>query len=93
MDDRIGIKKIMTRDAAKEIIRKERLTGYNFFENRNNNENEIVIAIESNQWTVYVTDERASKITDSERVFDNEESAIDNFVKRLRALNILNKKD
>ncbi len=93
MDDRIGIKKIMTRDTAKEIIRKERLTGYNFFENRNNNENEMVIAIESNQWTVYVTDERASKITDSERVFDNEESAIDNFVKRLRALNILNKKD
>ena len=80
----------MTREDVKEIIRKERLTGYNFFENRDNVENEIVVVIESKQWIVYATDERASKITGSERTFDNEESALDNFVKRLRALNALN---
>jgi hypothetical protein len=80
----------MTREDVKEIIRKERLTGYNFFENRDNVENEIVVVIESKQWIVYATDERASKITGAERTFDNEESALDNFVKRLRALNALN---
>ena len=54
-------------------------------------ENEIVIVNDSNQWIVYVTDERASKITGSEKMFDNEIDALDNFLKRLRALNILRK--
>ena len=54
-------------------------------------ENEIVIVNDSKQWIVYVTDERASKITGSEKMFDNEIDALDNFLKRLRALNILRK--
>lgn len=81
----------MTRDDIKKIIKEEGLRGYNFFEDRMDMENEIVIVNDSNQWIVYVTDERASKITGSEKKFDNEIDALDNFLKRLRALNILRK--
>ena len=81
----------MTRDDIKKIIKEEGLRGYNFFEVRMDMENEIVIVNDSNQWIVYVTDERASKITGSEKMFDNEIDALDNFLKRLRALNILRK--
>ena len=81
----------MTRDDIKKIIKEEGLRGYNFFEDRMDMENEIVIVNDSNQWLVYVTDERASKITGSEKMFDNEIDALDNFLKRLRALNILRK--
>ena len=81
----------MTRDDIKKIIKEEGLRGYNFFEDRMDMENEIVIVNDSNQWIVYVTDERASKITGSEKMFDNEVDALDNFLKRLRALNILRK--
>ena len=62
----------MTRDDIKKIIKEEGLRGYNFFEDRMDMENEIVIVNDSNQWIVYVTDERASKITGSEKMFDNE---------------------
>ena len=81
----------MTRDDIKKIIKEEGLRGYNFFEDRMDMENEIVIVNDSNQWIVYVTDERASKITGSEKMFDNEIDALDIFLKRLRALNILRK--
>lgn len=81
----------MTRDDIKKIIKEEGLRGYNFFEDRMDMENEIVIVNDSKQWIVYVTDERASKITESEKMFDNEIDALDNFLKRLRALNILRK--
>ena len=81
----------MTREDIKKIIKEEGLRGYHFFEDRMDMENEIVIVNDSNQWIVYVTDERASKITGSEKMFDNEIDALDNFLKRLRALNILRK--
>lgn len=81
----------MTRDIAKKIINEEGLARYNFFDSRVNAENEIVIANESNQWVVFATNERASKVTGSEKVFDNEADALDNFIKRLRALNVLRK--
>ena len=81
----------MTREGIKKIIEEEDLSGYNFFENRMNEENEVVILNDSKQWIVYVTDERASKITGSEKMFGNEAEALENFLKRLRALNILRK--
>ncbi len=81
----------MTREGIKKIIEEEDLSGYNFFENRMNEENEVVILNDSKQWIIYVTDERASKITGSEKMFDNEAEALENFLKRLRALNILRK--
>lgn len=78
----------MTRECIKKIIDEEGLRGYNFFESRVNAENEIVIVNDSEQWIVYTTDERASKRTGSEKIFDNEAEALENFVKRLRALNV-----
>lgn len=54
-------------------------------------ENEIVIENDSEQWIVYVTDERASKRSGSEKVFGNEVEALENFLLRLRALNLLKK--
>ena len=71
----------MMRNIAKKIINKEGLIGYNFFDSRVNAENEIVIANESNQWVVFATNERASKVTGSEKVFDNEADALDNLLK------------
>lgn len=74
-----------------EIIEQENLVGYNLFENRENRENEIVIKKEEQNWIVYATDERASKVTGSEKIFLTEESALDNFIKRTRASNVLRK--
>ena len=81
----------MTRECIKKIIDEEGLNGYNFFESRVNAENEIVIVNDSEKWIVYATDERASKMTGSEKIFDNEAEALENFVKRLRTLNVLKK--
>ena len=81
----------MTRECIKKVIDEECLRGYNFFENRANAENEIVIAKDSEQYIVYATDERASKMSGSEKRFDNEVEALENFLTRLRALNFLKK--
>lgn len=81
----------MTRDSVQKIISEENLTGYNFFESRVNAENEVVIVNDSKHWIVYATDERASKVIGSEKTFDNEADALENFVKRLRAMNVLHK--
>ena len=64
-------------------------SGGNLFEKRENKENEMVIMNVAEQWLVYATDERASKITGSEKKFKTEEEALDNFITRLRALNVL----
>lgn len=74
---------------VKKIIDEENLVGYNLFEERDNEENEIVIINDAGQWLVFATDERASKVTGSEKSFLTEEEALENFIKRLRALNIL----
>lgn len=81
----------MTREEAKKIINEEKLLGYNLFEKRDNEENEIIITYDAAHWVVYVTDERASKVTGSEKEFATEEEALANFIKRLRALNALKK--
>lgn len=81
---------MVLKDVSK-IIEQENLIGYNLFENRENRENEIVIKKEEQDWIVYATDERASKVTGSEKTFLTEELALDNFIKRIRALNVLRK--
>ena len=45
--------------------------------------------IENDKWIVYATDERASKVTNSQDIYFDEEEALDNFIDRLRALNRL----
>lgn len=77
----------MKRKEAERIINAEQLISYSFFEDRNDAADEMVIKKASNNWTVYATNERASKIISGENIYDNEEDALDNFIKRLRALN------
>ena len=79
----------MTVEEVKKIIDEESLKGGNLFEKRENKENEMVIMNVAEQWLVYATDERAIKITGSEKKFKTEEEALDNFITRLRALNVL----
>lgn len=79
----------MTREEVNKIIEEESLSNFNLFEERSNAENEVGIRSEKGRWTVYATDERASTVTGSEKVFENEELALDNFIKRLRASKIL----
>ena len=81
----------MTRYDVEEIIVEEGLDSYSFFEDRADAENEIVIKTKNGEWTIYITDERASMITGSKETFDNEEDALVSFVKRLRGLNYIRK--
>ena len=70
-------------------IKDEKLQGYNMNEERYNRENEVVLRCENDKWIVYATDERASKVTNSQDIYFDEEEALDNFIDRLRALNRL----
>lgn len=79
----------MTRKEAKRIITAEGLVSHNFFESRPNGSDEMVIKQIADQWVVYATNERASKISEGERGFGSEEAALDHFIRRLRALNIV----
>ncbi len=74
---------------AIKIIKDEKLQGYNMNEERYNIENEVVLRCENDKWIVYATDERASKVTNSQDIYFDEEEALDNFIDRLRALNRL----
>ena len=74
---------------AIKIIKDEKLQGYNMNEERYNRENEVVLRCENDKWIVYATDERASKVTNSQDIYFDEEEALDNFIDRLRSLNRL----
>lgn len=79
----------MNIDEAIKIIHDEKLQDYNMNEERNNRENEVVLRHENDKWIVYVTDERASKITNSQDIYADEGEALDDFIDRLRADKIL----
>lgn len=79
----------MNAKEAIKIIQVEKLQGYNMNEERHNRENEVVLRCENDKWIVYATDERASKVTNSQDIYLDEEEALDNFIDRLRALNRL----
>ncbi|HBG1964565.1 MULTISPECIES: Imm59 family immunity protein [Clostridia] len=79
----------MNAKEAIKIIQDEKLQGYNMNEERHNRENEVVLRCENDKWIVYATDERASKVTNSQDIYLDEEEALDNFIDRLRALNRL----
>ena len=64
---------------ARKIIQEESLQGYNLCEERENRENEVVLKKENEKWIVYVTDERASKITNSVDKYNTETEAIEDF--------------
>jgi len=77
----------MTRDEAMEIVKVEKLKHYNWYDNHDINSNEVGIRKRANQWSVYSSDERANPI--SEKEFHSESEALENFIKRLRAINKL----
>lgn len=79
----------MNIEQALKIIHEEKLQGYNMNEKRVDKENEVVLRNKEDKWSVYVTDERASKITNSEDSYLNKEEALDDFIERLRADKIL----
>ena len=58
----------MNAKEAIKIIKDEKLQGYNMNEERHNRENEVVLRCENDKWIVYATDERASKVTNSQFV-------------------------
>lgn len=79
----------MTQLEAKEIIRREMLKKYNWFEDHPLRENQVGISVHGDKWVVYVTDERASVVSESIIKFNDKSHALDNFIKRLRTDNIL----
>ena len=81
----------MILDEVKAIIIYESLKYYNLFEEDEISENEVIITNIGNKWKVAVTDERASIITGSEVIFENESDALDNFLNRLRSFNRIRK--
>ena len=79
----------MNRIEAKMIIENEKLTGFDWNEDRYYNENDVGIKFADNIWLTYAADERASVITGSKKEFDSEEEALDDFICRLRADKVL----
>jgi hypothetical protein len=79
----------MTEQEAKEILEKEKLQRFNWFDEHSLRENEVVISADGNEWAVYVTDERASIVTGSVKKFTTKSDALVNFIKRLRTEKIL----
>jgi len=80
----------MTKEQAIKIIKGQQLKNYNIGDGQYRHENEVGIYINDGHWIVYATDERASIVTGSERIFDTEGDAWDNFIQRLIADKILN---
>nr|WP_309100502.1 hypothetical protein [Fredinandcohnia onubensis] len=77
----------MTKEQAMQIIKDENLKFFNWFNDHDISPNEVLISQQGNTWQVSTTDERANAI--SEKEFDTEEKALENFIKRVRGLNKL----
>ena len=79
----------MTKKEALEIISREALVDYNFFEQRPNRKEEVGIPFTNGKCLVYTTDERSYIDIGAQKVFDREEDALKSFIHRLRADKIL----
>lgn len=77
----------MNEKEAKKIINNEKLINYNWFEDHEVCPNEVCIRKVNNEWSVFTSDERCSKI--SEIMYEDENKAIEDFIERLRADKIL----
>ncbi|MDR4887683.1 hypothetical protein RGU12_09005 [Fredinandcohnia sp. QZ13] len=75
----------MTKEEAMQIIKNENLQFFNWFNDHDISPNEVLISQQGNIWRVSTTDERTNAI--SEKEFDSEEKALENFIKRVRGLN------
>lgn len=79
----------MTKEEAKQILMVEKLIHYNWNEEHELRQNEIVIKFNPTNISVYSTDERASIISNSIFHFSSETDALDHFIKRVRTEKIL----
>lgn len=75
---------IMNRDEALAIIEREQLDGYVWFEEPTNKMEVVAIYRDGDEWVVLATNERATP-EGVVRRFNEENSALENFIKRLRA--------
>ena len=78
----------LTIEKAMEIIQEEELKYFNWYDDHDIKSNEVGIRKKASKWFVYTSDERANPISGKE--FENESEALDNFIKRLRAINKFN---
>ncbi|MBC6309275.1 hypothetical protein HCJ66_06875 [Listeria sp. FSL L7-1582] len=67
---------------AKEIIENEGLQNYCFFCGNEQKADIVVINKSDSYWIVYTNSERAAKT--SEKRYENESDALEDFIKRLR---------
>lgn len=74
----------MKRDIALQIIVEEQLKHYNWFNSHKVGADEVLIEKIGEKWCVSATDERACIVETSRNYFDNEEDALDRFIKLLR---------
>lgn len=75
----------MNKEEVLRIIKEENLTNYNWFEDHDIEEQEVGIFLRDGKCIVYTSSERCTK--ESEKYFENESEALENFLKRLRAGN------
>ncbi|QUI21665.1 hypothetical protein HZI73_04865 [Vallitalea pronyensis] len=80
----------MNNDEILMIIREEGLNYYNWYNSKKVKCNQVCIDLKDDHWIVFTTDERQHRI--SENAFDNENDALQEFIKRLRASNRRRKK-
>ena len=76
---------MMTREEAMRIIKEEDLRHYNLFEETKPKKWDLVINRDGERWVVYKISERMAVGSGTERYFDEENDAWDNFIRRLRA--------
>lgn len=74
----------MNRSEAMQIIKEENLKCYNWFHTYAVRPNEVLIEKSEEQWCVSAADERACIVETSCVYFDNEEDALDRFIRLLR---------
>ena len=74
----------MNRNKALKIIRDEQLMYYNWVHSHRVRPNEVLIEKLEERWCVSAADERACIVETSCVYFDNEEDALDRFIRLLR---------
>jgi hypothetical protein len=74
----------MTASEVEKIINLENIKRINWYDEKNLRENQVGIKFENGFWVVYVTDERASIVLGSIVAFQNENEALDTFIRKAR---------
>ena len=76
----------MKLEEAKKIMAEENLLRINWYGENDSDEHQVGIELNSGEWVVYITNERASIITGSILKFSSEDEALDNLIERARFL-------